>query len=129
MSPRIKLELELLRVHYSNVTYKERGGSHWFRLGDYPVPTPWAPRPGPVVFSVTSGHPGPEPYGFFVPAALRHHGNPPQTTTPPHQPPFEGAWLFLSWAPVGWRATSDVSSGSNLWGWARSFMARFREGP
>lgn len=131
MNARIETELALLRQHYDKVDYLAAHAMHWFRvqfLKTPEMPGQWSPAEIPVVFAVTEGHPGAQPYGFFVPEALNLNGEPPSEHEAKHQPPFEGKWRFLSWQPEGWRATADVRSGSNLWGWVRTFMHRLREG-
>ena len=128
MSGRIEAELTLLRKHYGQVDYLATKAMHWFRVDVLKVPAGWSPAEIPVVFAVTEGHPGAEPYGFFVPEGLNKNGQPPKQHGAPHPPPFEGEWRFLSWTPVGWRATADIATGSNLWAWVRSFMHRLREG-
>ncbi len=125
---RLDQELELLRLHYRNVEHIERDGLHWFRVVCIHTPPEWSPDTIPVVFSVTQGHPGAAPYGFYVPAELVRNGAPPLEHPAPHQPPFSGAWRFLSWQAVNWRPTAEVATGDNLWGWVRSFAQRLREG-
>ena len=87
---------------------------HWFRVEMLRTPEKWAPAEIPVVFAVTEGHPGVQPYGFFVPEELNLDGKPPSEHGAPHAPPFKGSWRFLSWQPQEWHATSDVRSGSAL---------------
>ena len=128
MNPRLEAELTLLRQRYNKVEYLAASSMHWFRVEMLRTPEGWSPEEIPVVFSVTEGHPGTQPYGFFVPTELNLHGNPPSGNAAPHPPPFDGAWQFLSWQPDGWFATADVLSGSNLWSWVRTFMHRLREG-
>lgn len=128
MNKRIEAELALLRKHYRQVDYLTAKAMHWFRIYPLRVPEGWSPKEIPVVFGVTEGHPGAEPYGFFVPVSLGKSGKPPKQHKAPHAPPFEGDWRFLSWKPEGWRPTADIASGSNLWGWVRTFMHRLREG-
>ena len=125
---RIEAELALLRLHFSEVACKDAGGLHWFRVETLRTPDGWSPNDVAVVFSVTQGFPGAEPYGFYVPADLTFNSQTPSDHQAPHQPPFGGKWRFLSWNPVGWRATADINSGSNLWAWVRSFLHRLQEG-
>jgi hypothetical protein len=128
MTPRIAEEFALLRLHYTLVEHAEANGLHWFLVSTVRMPDACSPPAVEAVFAVTQGYPGAEPYGFFVPRALTVNGTPPSEHGPPHPPPFAGDWRFLSWSPVDWRATADVQSGSNLWGWVRSFSQRLREG-
>ena len=128
MNARIEAELALLRLHYTSVDYVAANAMHWLRVQMLKTPEKWAPAEIPVVFAVTEGHPGVQPYGFFVPQELNLDGKPLSEHGAPHPPPFEGKWRFLSWQPVGWHPTGDVHSGSNLWDWVRTFMHRLREG-
>lgn len=125
---RIDLEVALLRLHYGCVEYKEANSLHWFRVEPIITPPDWSPGTIPVVFSVTQGHPGTVPYGFYVPVNLERKGAPPSEHRAPHQPPFAGQWRFLSWQAIDWRPTAEVATGDNLWGWVRSFPQRLREG-
>ena len=128
MNARIDAELALLRQHYARVDYLAANAMHWFKVQMLKTPDKWAPAEIPVAFAITEGHPGVQPYGFFVPQELNMGGKPPSQHDAPHPPPFEGKWRFLSWQPVDWHVTADVRSGSNLWGWVRTFMHRLREG-
>jgi hypothetical protein len=128
LASRLTEELALLRSNYSAVDYLEANSLHWFQVQDFRMPDACSPNIVPVVFSVTQGYPGGEPYGFFVPRNMTVGGSAPGEAGPPHPPPFSGDWRFLSWSPVGWKPTADIQSGSNLWGWVRSFVQRLREG-
>jgi hypothetical protein len=128
MNARIEAELALLRQHFRQIDYLSAGGMHWFQVHALRTPDDWSPAEIRAAFAVTEGHPGAEPYGFFVPKDLAKGGKPPSEHPAPNQPPFDGDWRFLSWNPVGWQAAADVATGSNLWGWVRSFPHRLREG-
>ena len=128
MKTRIQAELELLRLHYETVEYLATSGLHWFLVSGIRTPQAWSPDVINAAFSVTEGHPGAQPYGFFVPEHLTFQSAPPTENPAQNQPPFAGGWRFLSWQPENWRPTADVRSGSNLWGWVRSFGQRLREG-
>lgn len=131
MNARMTEELALLRQHYEKVEYSTDNAMHWFRVQSLNTPDEpgqWSPPRIPVVFAVTEGYPGIPPYGFFVPGGLNLNGKPPSESSAPHQLPFEGEWRFLSWASESWCATADVQSGSNLWGYVRTFIHRLREG-
>ena len=125
---RINAELALLRRHYDAVEHIEASGLHWFRVATVRTAPNWSSDTTEVAFSVTQGHPGTELYGFYVPAELTYAGYHPDEQLASHQPPFAGTWRFLSWYPENWRPTADVTTGSNLWGWVRSFVKRFEEG-
>jgi hypothetical protein len=131
---RIRQELELLRKHYPRVDHAEQGGEDWFRIHDYPIPQThaWGQDRLVVAFKVGAAHPGPAPYGFFVPSGLRFKGAVPGSYTDraEPQPPFpETVWGHFSWQQVDgqWRATGDLVNGSNLLNYAQTFADRFRE--
>lgn len=127
MKSRLEQELELLQHHYGEVDLDPVSG--WFHIRAYPVPPPCQPTPGPVAFQVSPAFPGANPYGFAVPASLRFDGKAFPANQPPSRLPFPGEWSFLSWQPENWMPTADLLTGSNLWGWARGFATRLREGP
>ena len=125
---RIGKELALLRKNFEKVTYKEVDILHWFRIDGYSLPSPLTPERIAVVFNVTAGHPVPKPYGFYVSSEIRHGNRDLNLSDPQHSPPFEGNWRFVSWDAENWNPGADVTSGDNLWGWARSFRRRLLEG-
>ena len=128
MNKRFAEEVALLRVHYEAIEYKERDGQHWFHVSGFCTPEGWSPDIITVAFSVTSAYPGAKPYGFYTPQNLVREGRSLEGGNASCQPPFEGQWTFLSWDPVNWRPTAEVRTGSNLWGWVRSFRGRLLEG-
>ena len=127
MQERIKQEFELLRQFYGGIAFLEEG--QWVQLPRYRLPPPWQPPEVPIAFQIPVGYAGAAPYGFFAPADLTCGDAKPNASPPPHPPPFVGAWLQFSWGAQDWRPTADVVSGSNLWGWCRSFSDRFKDGP
>jgi hypothetical protein len=127
MQARIQQELDLLRRYYPDLEYREAG--QWVLLPRYFAPAPWSPSQIPVCFQIPVGYAGTPPYGFYVPASLTYQGQAPNNaSSPPNPPPFPGAWRILSWTPEDWRPTGDVMTGSNLWGWCRGLVERFRSG-
>ena len=80
---------------YASVDYLAANAMHWFKVQMLKTPEKWAPAEIPVVFAVTEGHPGAQPYGFFVPQELNMEGKPPSEHDASHPPPFEGKWRFL----------------------------------
>lgn len=118
---RIKEEISLLKQYYNNVSYKEETGLHWFLVETIQLHNGWEPSVVPVIFYVTEGHPGTQPYGFFVPMGTKFDGKAPKSSTPKYQPPFDGEWRFISWQPLQWHPTDNVRTGDNLWGWTRGF--------
>jgi hypothetical protein len=88
MNARIEAELALLRQHYQQVDYLAAHAMHWFRVHALKMPEGWSHTDIPAVFGVTEGHPGVQPYGFFVPKCLTKGGKPPSEHPAPHPPPF-----------------------------------------
>ena len=125
---RIGKEVLLLQKNFANVEYKEVKNLHWFKIEDYSLPSPLSPEVISVVFSVTAGHPVPKPYGFYIPSGVKFGDRVLKLNNPQHPPPFEGSWRFASWDVENWRPGADVTTGDNLWGWARSFRNRLLEG-
>ena len=125
---RIGRELTLLQKKFENVDYKEVNNLHWFKIDGYPLPFPLTPEKVAVVFSVTAGHPVPKPYGFYVPSGIRYGDKVLNLNNPQHPPPFADSWRFVSWDAENWTPGTDIRSGDNLWGWARSFRSRLLEG-
>jgi hypothetical protein len=125
---RIGQELQLLRKNFSTVEYMEVGNLHWFCIPEYALPPPLSPQTTRVVFSVTTGHPVPKPYGFYVAAGIQLGDQILRLGAAQNPPPYGGNWLFVSWDIENWRPGADVTSGDNLSGWARSFRGRLLEG-
>lgn len=125
---RIGKEVLLLQKNFENVEYKEVNNLHWFKIEGYSLPSPLSPVAISIVFSVTAGHPVPKPYGFYIPAGVKLVDRVLNFNNPQHPPPFEGNWRFASWDVENWRPGADVTTGDNLWGWARSFRNRLLEG-
>ena len=118
----------MLRKHYTKVDCRFLDGMHWIRVNFLKTPNGWSPNEIPVVFSVTEGYPGVQPYGFFVPVGLTPTGHIPVKSDVSSLNAFKGEWRFLSWTSENWIATHDITSGSNLWNWVRSFVGRLQEG-
>ncbi|GAB1259159.1 hypothetical protein NBRC116494_36610 [Aurantivibrio plasticivorans] len=127
-SSRIGKEVLLLQKNFAHVEYKEVKNLHWFKITDYSLPSPLSPDVISIVFSVTAGHPVPKPYGFYIPSGVKLRDRVLKLNNPQHPPPFEGSWRFASWDVENWRPGADVTTGDNLWGWARSFRKRLLEG-
>ncbi len=123
-------EIELLRGHFPGLEYVEAGG--WVRLPDVQRPSGWTPPVSDVAFQIPVGFPGTPPYGFCVPAGIRHNGVLPSSYAEPAAPlpPFPGAWGKFSWTHDGadWRPTANAAEGSNLVTWVRGIGVRLAEG-
>ncbi len=127
-NPRVAEELELLQKHFDDVECRGADGSYWFRVEPLHAPANCEPEQIAVVFSVTTGHPGPPPYGFYIPSNLTRDGAPIETKPPPAAPPFGGDWRFVSHQPEQWCPAANVTEGDNLWGWVRSIRERIGVG-
>ncbi len=130
MQGRIDAELALLRGRYADLEYDSEG--RWIRIPSYSLPPGWNRPATDVAFQIPTSYPGTHPYGIYVPSGLTFQGTKPDSYNDPAptQPPFPGSWAIFSWQPADgeWRATTDLSSGSNLINWTAGFAARFREG-
>ena len=130
MEERIKKELELLRKRYPDLEYIEEG--RWVHIPSYALPEGWNRTITNVVFQIPSGYPGTPPYGIYTPAGLLFNQTSPDNykEPAPAQPPFPGKWGIFSWQPSEgqWRATANLTTGSNLMNWVHGFADRFREG-
>lgn len=119
-NPRIDQELALLKGQFDKVECQELAGSYWFFVSAIELPETCQPHRISVVFSVTTGHPGAPPYGFYLPADVKRDGAVVSAQAPPTAPPFDGEWRFVSHQPTNWRPAATVDAGDNLWGWIRS---------
>lgn len=130
MNERMEQELKLLRKDFPDLEFKE--DSMWIRIPSYNLPPDiWNRDTATVCFQIPPGYPGNPPYGFFVMGGLRlkEADEKPTNYEEPAQTPFDGSWGKFSWAHNNsWRATSDLSSGSNLLNFVRSFQDRLKEG-
>lgn len=127
-NPRIADELDLLRQQYSTVECCEADGSYWLRIEPFSVPPNCEPGKIALVFSLTTGHPGPAPYGFYIPSNLERDGAAIDAKSPPTAPPYDGAWRFVSHQPEQWCPAASVTEGDNLWGWVRSIREHIGTG-
>jgi len=128
---RIEKELILLRQYYSDIVYVEEG--QWIFFPDYPIPSGlgWNRDKTNVCFQIPLTYPGGPPYGFYIPTGLQYNNQMPNSYKEPsdNKPPFDGIWGFLSWTQNGgWRPTTDLSTGSNLLNYVKTFKDRFLDG-
>lgn len=134
MRDRISKEISLLRAKYEKIQHDERDGIDWIKLPSYSVPEGWRVDGQltdaiPIVFSVPSTYPGTPPYAFLAPASINFNGSTPANTTKaPEHHPFQGEWVQFSWSVANWAASVELTKGSNLLAWCRSFRTRFEEG-
>jgi hypothetical protein len=130
MTERIEQELALLRSVYPNLEW--RGDALWVRIPEFAVPPgSWKQAVVEVAFRMPPGLPGEAPYAFFVRPGLEPVS--PSTIEnylyPVSSPCFGDDWGQLSWAPEAWAPHAEITRGSNMLNFARSFADRLREGP
>lgn len=131
MNDRISKELDLLRKFFPKLEYVEDG--QWVLIKDFTIPhnVQWNCQSINTCFQIPLGYPGTPPDGFYVPSGTNYKGDCPGNYKEPaaNSPPFLDNWGFLSWhKEAGWKATSDLQSGSNLLNFVRTFTDRFAQG-
>jgi hypothetical protein len=126
---RIALEIAMLRQCFPDLEIDAT--STWVRIPAYKLTEGWSPSIAPLSFQIPSGYPGAPPYGFYLPAGVRHRGRVPGNYTEPaaQSPPFGGSWGFFSWTwETRWCPAAEVTRGPNLVNWALGFHQRLAEG-
>jgi Prokaryotic E2 family E len=128
MSARIETEVSLLRSVYPDLEYQPEG--YWVRIPVYRLPDGiWSRTEVEVSFQIPAGIPGEAPYGFYVrPQLALASGTAPNNYTYGTPTPFGSDWGKFSWALEPWAPHAEVTSGSNMLNFARSFYGRFTEG-
>ncbi len=127
---RIEAELGLLRAWFgSDLEYLSE--DRWVRLRSYAIPSDlWTHTTVEVSFQIPAGIPGEQPYGFYVFPGLRAANNASiNAYDHPVATPFGADRGKFSWSPIEWHPSSEVTEGTNMLDFARSFADRFREGP
>lgn len=130
MTERLQNDLELLRGRYPEMQFREEG--QWVFLPKYRVASGWKHQEYAVCFQIRPGYPDISPYGINVsPPPEREDGAQVKdyVPSPDPKPPFEGSWGRFSWEIDGWKAASDLLSGSTLVNYVESIRKRFEEGP
>jgi hypothetical protein len=128
VSERIQLELTLLRTVYPDLEW--RPDTFWARIPAYPVPHgPWQATVTEAAFRIPPTV-GEQPYAFFVrPGLTAVDGRPITNYTFPVATCFGDGWGQFSWAPEAWAPHVEITRGSNMLNFVRSFADRLREGP
>jgi len=129
MNERVEQELSLLRAVYPDLDW--RGDVLWARIPSYVVPAMmWKQREVEIAFQIPGELPGQAPYGFWVRPGLEAiDGRAISNYTYPVSIPFGDGWGQFSWSPVTWEPKADITTGSNMVNFVRSFADRLREGP
>jgi hypothetical protein len=128
VTERIEQELILLRAVYPDLEW--RPDAFWARIPDYAVPPAlWEPPEVEVAFRIPPTV-GEQPYAFWIRPGLRAIGGRQITNyTHPTSTCFGDGWGQFSWAPEVWAPHVEITRGSNMLNFVRSFADRLREGP
>lgn len=128
MTERLDQELALLRSVYPDLEW--RSDAFWVRIPEYAVPSDlWVPSVVEVACRIppTAGE---QPYAFYVHPGLSAADSRAITNyTFPASTCFGEDWGQFSWAPDAWAPHVEITRGSNMLNFVRSFADRFREGP
>lgn len=127
---RLTAELELVRRYYPTAEWHPQPSGGWIRIQKYHLPPGiWNAEVSDICFEVRPGYPGEAPYGFYVGGGLRSGGQKPTNYEEPATTPFSGTWGKFSWShDAGWAPRAEVTSGSNLTTFIRSFRDRLLQG-
>lgn len=130
MKERINQELKLLKQGFPVLQYMEEVG--WILIPKYKLPINiWNREYTKVCFQIPVDYPGSPPYSFYVESGIKtkDSNEKPDNYDEPVQIPFDGEWGKFSWQhDASWRATSDLTMGSNLLNFVRSFQDRLKQG-
>lgn len=128
MSDRIDQELALLRTVYPDLEW--RSDAFWVRIPVYSVPSgAWSQSSVEIACRVPPTV-GEQPYAFYVrPGLTTADGRAITNYTYPASTPFGDDWGQFSWAPEAWAPHVEITRGSNMLNFVRSFADRLREGP
>jgi hypothetical protein len=128
VSDRIEQELALLRTSYPDLEW--RSDTFWVRIPSYAVPSGhWVQAEVEVACRIPPTV-GEQPYAFFVrPGLIALDERQVQNYAYPTSNCFGEGWGQFSWAPEAWTPHDEITRGSNMLNFVRSFADRFREGP
>ncbi len=127
MDPRLVAEFQLIQKYYPDAELREDG---WIRLPKVFLPTGiWNHDIVEIAIQAPPGYPGNPPYGIYVKPGLRlkSSNEKPGAYEDSLTTPFGEGWGKFSWQHDGWRASADLTAGSNLRNFIQTFAERFRE--
>lgn len=128
VSGRIEQELALLRTVYPDLEW--RPDAFWVRIPTYQVPGGLWVQSDLEVASRIPPTVGEQPYAFSVrPGLTAADGRQITNYTYPSSNCFGDGWGQFSWAPEVWEPHVEITRGSNMLNFVRSFAERLREGP
>lgn len=132
---RLDDELELLRNWFgSDLEFRAEG--QWVRLPSYRLPPDlWRAEVVEICFQIPD--PPVPPYGFYVRSLDRDSGTGPSALaaggignyTVPAETPWGSDWGKFSWQLEDFCVAEPLGRGNTMLDFARSFWARFMEGP
>jgi len=132
---RLDEELDLLR-NWFGTDLEFRPDGQWVRLTSYQLPPDlWIPDAVELCFQIPNP-PGP-PYGFFVRALGPNPSGGIQENAAgeigsyahPAETPWGKDWGKFSWQLEDFQVAEPLGAGNTMLDFARSFWARFLEGP
>lgn len=128
VNDRIEQELTLLQTVFPDLEW--RPDAFWVRIPAYPIPSgTWVESEVEVACRIPPTV-GEQPYAFFVrPGLTVVDGRQITNYTYPASTCFGDGWGQFSWAPEVWAPHADITRGSNMLNFVRSFADRLREGP
>jgi hypothetical protein len=128
MIERVQEELQLLRMAYPDLEYRQEGDVHWVHIPSYPVPQGWFHPEVEVALQIPPSL-GQAPYAFRVRPGLQlAGGGQPNNYTYPVTTPWGDDWGQFSWSPITWIPKEDIRAGANVLNFVRSFADRLLEG-
>lgn len=132
---RLDDELGLLQNWFgSELEFRPEG--QWVRLPTYRLPPDlWLPETVEICFQIPDP-PGP-PYAFYARSLNAEGGERPPALavgeignfTAPAETPWGNDWGKFSWQLEEFRVAEPLGAGNTMLDFARSFWARFLEGP
>lgn len=130
---RVDAELALLRTIFPNLECAVVDDVHWVRIPKYPLPAGWSfagekCTHAELAFRIPT-QAGQAPYGFVVrPAIVLSSGATPGAYSASVTTPWGTDFAQFSWSPAeAWIPKTDITAGSNMLDFARSFIDRLSE--
>jgi hypothetical protein len=125
---RIEEEIALVLRAYPDLEFQS--ADLWARIPSYPLPDGiWHQEIVEVAFQFPAGLPGQQPYGFWVRPGLElRTGGTISSYTFPVTTPFGDQFGQFSWSPEVWTPRAEITAGTNMLDFVRSFSRRLAEG-
>jgi len=128
MNERIEQELAILKTVYPDLEWYPE--SFWVRIPSYSLPDGvWKQSEIELAFQMPQSLPGQQPYGFWVRPGLElANAGVPNNYTFPVTTSLGDGWGQFSWSLMSWQPQANITAGSNMLNFVRSFADRLREG-